>query len=204
MTFIKGYKQTKEAQMKAKKARYRKYGNAVCSSCGKVFQKYNANSTTCSDPKCVSIRNKNKYKEMKKNDPIKAKAFTLFSTVRLGRGKSDVAVSMLKQVLGKPCRYCGQIITLDNASVDHKEPRLGSKVYSRKKKKMVYSSEEIHELDKKSNLQIICRDCNQTKSNLSDEQFNRLLLFLNKNVDIKDNLFKRLKYARTSFRQWRK
>jgi 5-methylcytosine-specific restriction endonuclease McrA len=204
MTFIKGYKQTREAQMKAKRARYKKYGTAVCVSCGKTFEKYNANSVACSDPKCISNRNKSKYKEMKMTDPIKAKAFALFSTIRLGRGKSDIAVDMLKKALDKPCKYCGQAITLDNASVDHKKPRLGSKVYNRKKKKMVYSSEEIHELDKRDNLHIICRDCNQTKSDLSDEQFIRLLAFLNENTDIKDNLFKRLKYARTSFRQWRK
>lgn len=192
MTFVKGYIQTKEHQLEAKKARHLKLGKRTCIVCGKEFNKYTKSQKTCGNKKCKLKSRRLFYEKLREDDPIKSKAFTLFGNIRLGKGKNKIALKMLKSVLGKSCKYCGEIITLDNASVDHKEPRLGSKVYDRKKKKMIYSSKEIRVLDKKENLQIICRDCNRLKSNFNNKQFEIFLNFLNSYPDIGKILRERL------------
>ena len=46
MVFIKGYTQTKEAQSKAKQARFKKAGVGVCPICNKTFPKYSKKQIT--------------------------------------------------------------------------------------------------------------------------------------------------------------
>lgn len=199
MPFVKGYKQTEEHQGKAKKARFVKYGKGICVVCGEEFDRYSKLQVTCGSKECRRKKIILGYNNLKKDDPIASKALILFSTIRLGKGKKEKSLRILKSALGKKCIYCGEIITLENASVDHKIPRLSSKVYDRKKKKMIFSSEEIKELDLEENLQIISRDCNQMKGDMTHNEFSRLVEFLNSNQDIKEKLFCRLKLTRVFF-----
>jgi len=199
MPFVKGYIQTKKHQKAAKKSRFIKFGKVACSICKKDINKYRKLQKTCGEKECRSESIRLRYEKLKKENPIASKALTLFSTIRLGKGKKETALRILKYALGNPCKHCGEIIDLNNASIDHKEPRLGSKVHNRKEKKMIYSPEEIRILDNPSNLTVICRNCNQTKGDMSEKQFILLLDFLNKNLDIKEKLFFRLKLTRVFF-----
>lgn len=191
--FVKGQKHTKKYRENVKNARFAKFGSAICFICNKEFNKYVRSAIICGDSECIKKLNVYKYNSLKESDEIQFKALKLFSTIRMGVGKKDKSIKILKESLGKNCKYCENIITLDNASVDHKKPRTGSKVFNRKKRKMIYSYEEIKELDKEENLQIICRSCNQIKGDMTDEEFSLLLSFINNYPKLKEKLFYRFK-----------
>lgn len=199
MVFKKGYKQTKEHKEKARLSRFAKFGDGICVGCKKTFKKYHKNSLTCGDSECIPVQRKYQYKKSVSGDPLERKAVTLFGTIRLGKGKKEKAIKLLKNHIGEPCVYCGIEITIENASVDHKIPRTGSKVHSRRKGKMAFSPDEIKELDKIENLHIVCRPCNSLKGEFTHEQYLRLLSYLDNNQDIKDTLFKRLKTGFLAF-----
>lgn len=194
--FYKGYTQTKEQKRKMKESRQKKYGEAICIACKETFYKYSKEQETCAKRSCMSGGARIK----RSKDPIIKKAFNLGGSVRLGKGKKEKLVKLLTEALGTRCKYCEETINIENASLDHKMPRLGSKVHNRKTNKMIYTYEEIRELDKLENLHIVCRKCNQRKSNMNDEQYVRLLGFLNQNVDIKELIFHRFKIGTLFFR----
>ena len=102
---------------------------------------------------------------------------------------------MLESAIGNPCPYCGLEITKTNASVDHKTPRTGSKVFNRKTRTMGYSYKQIAELDKEENLHIVCKDCNQLKGDMDDGQFKRFLEWGNQNQDVLFLIKKRFNLA---------
>jgi hypothetical protein len=102
--------------------------------------------------------------------------------------------------LGKKINLCNEIIDLENASLDHKIPRTGSKVTKRNKGRQAYTYEEIRKLDDASNLQIICRKCNNYKGEFNSEEYNILLNFLNINTTIKEKLFKRFRTGMLFFK----
>lgn len=197
--FEKGYIQTPEHQRKAKEARNSKLGEAQCVICGKEYKKYQQKQKTCGKKACRLEHSKKKYHALKEDDPILYKAVSLSGSIRLGKGKREIMYSMLERALGKPCNYCGIEIDLLNASVDHKVPRTTSKVFDRKKKEMIYTPEEIRHLDRKENLHIVCRNCNQNKGNFSHKEFVTLLAFLEDHPTMKEKLFHRLKMTRMFF-----
>lgn len=186
----KGYKQTKEWQEKAKDARRRKHTDAICEMCKQPFEAYDTKNIICSK-KCRRARNIYLYHN--KGDIIEWKVKRLFSTVRLGKDKAKIAYKILADALGSNCKYCGTLITLENASLDHKVPRTGSKVFDRQKKKQIYTDAEIRELDRADNLHIICRPCNQMKGDMTHEQYVSLNRFLEKDPELKQKIHKRLK-----------
>lgn len=200
MVFIKGYKQTEEHKFKSRESRFKKNGKSICPICGKEFNLYRKYIITCGNKNCFLEYRKLKYKNLSTENPFESKVIRLFSTIRLGKGKKKVSTQILKDALEKPCRYCGTKINLENASVDHKEPRTQSKVYNRRNKRMSYSYEEISSLDKKENLQIICRICNQRKGNFNDIEFKKLLNFLSSEPQIKDKIFKRFNMGTLFFK----
>jgi len=191
MVFIKGYKPSKKQIERAKIARKEKCGNGFCVVCGKEYEKYSKTQVTCGSKICDRMWRKMKYEKIKEDDPIMGKAITISGTIRL-KNKKSIMREMITNALGKPCKYCGTIITLDNCSLDHKIPRLHSKVFNRGRGKMTYTYEEIRELDKKENLQIICKDCNRLKSDFNDKQFGILLKFMKDNPTIGKMLKNRL------------
>jgi 5-methylcytosine-specific restriction endonuclease McrA len=149
-------------------------GDGVCSQCGKPFRPYVPHQTTCSKA-C-------RYQSVKTEDPIMAKSVTLGGSLRLP-GKRIALRDMIQESLDRPCPYCGTIITLANASLDHKTPLLGSKKQARKP------------LDAIANLHIVCRSCNMTKGELSDKAFRRLLAFLRTDPELYSLVLTRMRRA---------
>ena len=171
---------------KRKKEREKWQQPQKCLVCGREFLPYRPNSKYCSE-KC----NQERYKVWQKENPIKYKAWTLAGCLRGIKNKTQTIENLLKSFLNQPCRYCGVILTLENVSIDHKNP-----IGSRKTK----SSKEQRILDNPSNLQIICKKCNSLKSDMNDNQFMRLLAFLNQNLDLKELILKRLRSSFAIFR----
>ncbi len=202
MVFIKNYKQTKEHKEKLKKSRLSKNGVGICIGCGETFGKYHKTERTCGKKECKLKADSIKYFEVKSANPIMGKAVSLSGTVRLGKGKKEAMFNLLNSNLNTPCKYCNEIITLENASLDHKTPRENNKVFNKKAGSMTYTSEEIKKLDSIENLQIICRICNLMKSNFNNEEYIILLDFLKDKPIMKAKLFKRLKIGITGFRKF--
>jgi len=206
--FVKGYKQTKEHQLNAKLSRLKRHGSGICPGCGMKFKKYSEDQVCCGKKTCSVMYIKNQKKEQKVSSPILYKAWSLSGSIRFGKGKKAFFVTLVSEGLGKPCPYCGTTVTLENMSIDHKVPRTGSKVYNRKTKHQVYSTEEMSALDTKENLQTICRKCNSIKGNMSDVQFRSLLSFLDQDPILKELVMKRLTHSYLffkdkGFKKWR-
>lgn len=202
--FTKGYKQTKEQQAKMKQSRAKRYGYTECVICKKPFPKYHKNQKICSSEKCRQKDAVNKYNELALTNPIAYRARTLSGTLRLGKNKQKIVVKMLEDAIGNKCPYCGNIITLESASIDHKTPRINSKVYNRKTKKMTYTKEELLEIDHPDNLHIVCRECNLLKSDFSHDEFLKVLRFIEENPILGRKLKARLNRAIVVFRKFRK
>lgn len=198
MTFVKGYKQTKEHQENAKASRRSKRKKRECVGCGRPFYPYSDGQVTCGTSECNASLTVVRYHELKTTDPVLHKAKAISGSIRLGKNKSKIIKQMLLDVLGTPCEYCGVEITLENASMDHKEPRANSKV-----RVGGYTSEELRFLDRRENLHIVCKKCNNTKSDFSDDQFIRLLRFMEDNIDLKDKLLRRLNRNPLTFKRFK-
>lgn len=193
MTFKKGEKRTKEFAASAKRGRNLNYGTGRCSLCGAEFKAYKSDQKTCRSVECVRENTRRRYREAKLSDPVLAKAITLSGSIRLGKNKREIMVRLITAALGKPCEYCPTEVTLENASIDHKTPRTFSRVHNKSKKKKMYTSEEVKELDREENLHIVCRDCNQLKSDMNDEQFRYFLSSLSSRGDVMDLVKKRMR-----------
>ena len=196
MVFVKG-QSTKEFQEKAKKARNDKAGFAFCIVCQKEYKKYYKKQITCGSYVCKLKWTKARYD--KTLGTLEGRAIRLFSTIKLGKGKKRIALQILSEFLGKPCKYCSVQINEENASVDHKIPKTHSKV-----KKGLYSAKEIRKLDSRDNLHIICRKCNLLKGNMNDEQYTRLNNFLKENKDLQDILIQRFNLNSVFFQRMRR
>ncbi len=194
MTFVKGYKQSKRHKENLKESRKR-FGFGTCKYCEQIFEKYHPDQTNCNVNVCKKKCDRDRYYSLAEKDPIGYKAQTLFGGIRLGRGKKKISRELLADALDKPCGYCGHTITIENASVDHKEPRIYSKVYNRKTKKMTYTKEELEEIDRLDNLHIICNSCNALKNDFSHDEFIKVLEFIKKNPKSGEKLKKRLAHS---------
>lgn len=198
---LKGHIVTPEHMEKMKQAKFARYGNVDCLFCGKNSPKYSESVITCGSAACRKKLTKKRYEDLKVSNPERAKARSLSGDIRLPK-KLDIIEAKIRAALGKECDYaCGRPITLENASLDHKEPRTHSKVYNRKTGKQAYTDEEIRLLDSPDNLHIVCRSCNQLKSDLNDLQFRTFLLFIRANPDIGKVLTRRLNFATASWAQ---
>lgn len=109
---------------------------------------------------------------MKNEDPIIKKARSLSSNIT-GKGKLAMLVRMISQALQLVnCKYCATRLTLDTMSLDHIVPFGG-----KKERNNILIRQE---LDRESNLQIICKKCNNMKGDISHENFLIFNEFLNK------------------------
>lgn len=194
---------TEEHKEKTVKSRRANLGKGSCTYCQKEFDKYNKNQTTCRDKKCIAKNTRDNYEREKYTNPFRAKAKRITGSIKL-KGKRNIIEQMLQNSVGKPCDYCKEIITLENASLDHKIPRKFSKVYDRKLKQRIYDLDVIRKLDNPSNLHIVCNKCNQIKSDMNDEQFKTFMTMLKDRPDIKELVFKRLNWARNNWSRWKK
>lgn len=115
--------------------------------------------------------------------------------LRLGRGKKEAVRALLLAALGKPCIYCGKIITVDNAGMDHKEP------YGDSRLRRSSTAEVKATFDRIENLQITCRACNALKEDFSDQQWRQLLTFMEEHPGLAPLLKKRLSRSRMVWRR---
>lgn len=153
-----------------------------CLNCNNVFFAYTYQQKLCSE-KC-----KYGYElKTRLSDPIARKAFTISGSISMGIGKREYFLALIKDNLGKNCKYCNSILSLDNMSIDHIEPFRSSKIRHGKE----YLGLKKH-FDRKENLQVICRPCNKLKSDMNHNEFIKLLEFLNANITIKEKIIKRL------------
>ena len=142
-----------------------------------------------------------------KADPLKNKAHTLISGLRWGKGGTARMMELISQFIDKPCKYCSVILTLKNLSLDHKIPYMTSKRKSKlrntsgyiTKNIRDYSPEEEESLRSIENLHIVCLTCNRMKGNLNDEQFTKLLEFLEKDLNMKKIVCAKLKMSNFIF-----
>ena len=179
--------------------RRRFLGEAQCIFCGDTFLKYHSNQVCCSKRECRRKLQRKRYYELKEKNPYRFLAKKMTGNLRL-KGKTDIIENMLREADGKPCSYCGTTLSLENFSLDHKVPRKFSKVYNYDTKKKVYSDKVLRMLDSPSNLQIICKKCNQLKSDFNDKEFRLLLDFLKNYPEIKEKLFRRLMTGRVAYK----
>lgn len=149
-----------------------------CQNCDKELPAAYKTQKWCG-PKC-------QYHGQKSHpDPYFARAVAMGSTIRLGAGKRQIIAEMLRASVNKPCRYCGQIITLKNCSIDHIEPLRGLR-----------NTPMSKQFDRRENLQIICRRCNGLKGELNHEKYQKLLDFLRTDPEIHRRVMDRLSQSR--------
>jgi hypothetical protein len=149
-----------------------------CKHCGVGMKHYNNITPKFCSPKC-------RYDAL---EGIERKATVLGANLLMGSGKKAWITENLIAVLDQPCRYCGDVLTLENVTIDHKAP------YSSSKKRRNKSENKEHRrfMDRRENLQFICGPCNQLKGSLDENQFDRLLAFFSKNSDMSDYIRRRL------------
>jgi hypothetical protein len=108
----------------------------------------------------------------------------LGNTISIGKGKREFFIELVKNNLGKPCKYCKELLDLDRMSLDHITP-FGKSImrsdYLVKKK-----------LDSKENIQIICKRCNQLKGNLPEDKFIKFMKFLETDEVLKEYVIKKI------------
>jgi len=130
---------------------------------------------------CKSCHNRFSREARKKWEhchPIEYKAQKLITTVRTC-GKTNIKrtdmATMVLNSMGNSCKYCNEILVLDNMSLDHKIPK---------------SRGGSCEME---NLEIICKKCNTRKASLTHVEFKSLMGFLNKqNKDFKNIVLARM------------
>lgn len=100
---------------------------------------------------------------------ILKKAKSLASNIS-GKGKTDMILDKLTSAIGKPCVYCLSLLDLSNVSLDHIVPYGGR---AERANPLIRK-----ELDRDTNLQLICSKCNRAKGDISHEHFLKLNRFL--------------------------
>lgn len=170
----------------AQKQRWEHREPRPCLVCGNDFPAKLATQKYCS--------NSCRWKAYKTLDGVHSgKALTLGGAIRLGPNKRKIITSMLDATVGKPCKYCRDIVTLASASVDHIVP-----VASLRGTGLGKST-----LDTPENLQIICRRCNRGKGNLSARGFQKLIDFLRTDPEISTYVWRRIAGGGVQFQAWR-
>jgi len=130
------------------------------------------------------------------------KAKKLIVNLHLGAGATDYVEKLIDEAIDKPCKYCGENITIENMRIDHIIPLLRSRIPNKKHKKNVYTKEELDVLYDKENIQVICKECNAIKGSLSEDDFVWLLKVLAEREHVKKEVFKRMKAGSCVFRRF--
>jgi 5-methylcytosine-specific restriction endonuclease McrA len=186
-------KRTASEQADHEASRLAHFGNALCRVCGKQFPRYKEGQEVCSPTKCKLRWSAIQRKAKAGPDPYWGKAWSLTGSVRLS-GKVEIVRGMILRAIDNPCEYCGGPITLETASLDHRAPRTLSRVRGSGTLPR-YTPDELRALDSEENLHIVCRSCNQLKSDMNDEQFHVFSNFLDQRPDIRALISARLRMA---------
>ena len=166
----------------------------VCEGCGKEFEvfDYQATLTKWCGKKCSYANN---YTNVA--DPITKKAIIVGANLVMGKGKREFLIGLIKAAIEKPCRYCQSLLTLDNINIDHMDSYKDTK----KRRNKAKNKEYREHLDRRSNLQIICKKCNQLKGELDHGQFMALKEFMATDPWIEIVITRRLRRSNAPFRR---
>jgi len=104
-------------------------------------------------------------------DKVAGKARRIGANLLLGKGKHKWLCEFVRSHIGRPCIYCGEGLDIDNMSLDHKD------AYNDNKKRRNKAENRKHReyMDRKENLQLICRKCNSVKGSFDHDEFMALL-----------------------------
>lgn len=142
----------------------------------------------------------------KEQDPIRYKAWTFTDKIRWGKGGTDRMKEFLLLYLGSPCIYCGTILQIENCSLDHKQPLIRNRMKNRVKnthnKLPTYTDQEVIELNRIENLQIICKTCNTIKSDIPHDDYLKLMKFLETEPNLKIMVVNRLRRSNLIWRKF--
>jgi len=123
--------------------------------------------------------------EWRKENPLKYRVQNFLSTLRKTGEVVPERLEILaltEASLGKICPYCPVILTVENVSLDHTVP----------KARVARKSEQ----NALSNLQCVCRECNQVKGEFTHNEFVRMLELLDEEAPEALAIFrKRMKMA---------
>lgn len=163
-----------------------------CNRCGKIYTTCRETSKWCSQ-RCASQGNYNDV------GGLKRKAKTLGANLLMGRGKQEKLMRLISESFVDPCKYCGEWLTLDTVSVDHKIAY--GKDLDRYEKRSEENREVRRHMDRLENLQIICRSCNSNKGDFDDDEYEALLGLDEQFPGIRGKLLRRLAHSRVMWRQ---
>ena len=161
-----------------------------CVVCGSQFESPKKHAKYCS----YECGKKSKYYDL---PPIKKKARVLGANLLMGKGKGEILEGMIMNALDTPCRYCGEILTMETLSLDHIEAYGDSK--ARYNKSCPVNRELRRKMDRPENLQMICRSCNGSKGDFHHREFQALLDMDERYPGIVAKLRRRLQQAKMSW-----
>ena len=132
------------------------------------------------------VKKKRTLSEWRKENPLKYRVQNFMGTLRkTGEAVPDRTeiLALTEASLGKQCPYCLIVLTVENVSLDHAVP----------KARVARKSEQ----NALSNLQCVCRECNQVKGEFTDYEFVGILNWLESDCEpIALSIFrKRMKMA---------
>ena len=168
--------------------------NARCILCGKGFHSKRPDFAKFCSKKCSYKKN------YKGKPPLEKKAITIGANLIMGGDKKVYLMSEMDYHIGTPCKYCGIELTLENLTFDHK---VAYKRTELRKNKAQNRDIRLH-MDRPQNLQVICKSCNQLKGELDDDQYQRLVDFLETDPWIKIVINRRLKRSMGTFKRMRR
>ena len=181
--------------LKANYQRQKNTGDEVrCPTCGEVFRQGRQKNQKFCGYKCRLRQGQ----ALKLTNPFEHRIWTMSNNLLLLNRRAIVR-QLVESAIGKPCPYCGVLLSIQTVSMDHKEP-YGATVFRRFK---AAHEATRRELDRLENLHIVCRQCNSLKGALNDAQFKKLLEFLSEDLVMKEIVLMRLRRAAVVFgKRW--
>ncbi len=133
-----------------------------------------------------------KNKEIKQNESeiIHKKAVRLIYGLRWGRGATAKAEKMLNDALGTRCHWCGNKLTCENISMDHKNPLI---------RPIQRTPRQLALLNSPKNLRVICQKCNFLKNAIPESRFQKLMDFLNTDRKLKRIILSALYFSNSKY-----
>ena len=142
--------------------------------------------------KKVNIKEKEPY-----SDIFNKKIKNYVHALKWGKGSTKKVREMLTEALDKPCYYCGKKLTLDNIQLDHKKPMF--RTFDIINGVQNPPIKDFVRLNRPQNLRFICRICNLTKGTLPENEFKKLIDFLNRNKRLKGHIKMALYHYNTKY-----
>lgn len=167
---------------------------SVCENCGDEYevspQKKDL-SKYCGQ-KCAYEKN-----YTKQQDPIRKKAMVVGANLLMGKGKLEFLMGLVGDAIGSKCIYCGEELSLDNMSIDHKEAYGSTKL----RRSKAENRDIRKKMDRRENLQIICRPCNSIKNDIDHDDYLSFLEWSGAHPNAANSINRRLRISSAPFKR---